>query len=414
MRLLIVSQYFWPETFRVNDLVAELDRRGHSVTVLTGVPNYPDGVVPQAFALAPERFRTFGGAHVVRVPMCARGKGGFRLILNYASFALSGATVGAWKLRGRAFDSVFVFQPSPVTACLPAIVCGRLANAPVILWVLDLWPDTLSAVGAIRSPAVLAAVGVLVRSIYRRCALVLGQSRSFSDNIARYSGDPSRFRYFPSWAEPIFSGDLTAVAPAPEAARFFGSGFNVLFAGNIGDAQDFPTILDAAELLREHAEVRWIIVGDGRAAATLAQEIDRRGLKNSVFLFGRHPIERMPSFFRVADALLVTLRSDPIFAMTIPGKLQAYLAAGVPVIGALDGEGARVIEEADAGAVGPAGDAARLARNVLALAAQTPAARKAMGDRARDYCMREFDRARLVDQLVSLMQECARLRRAVA
>lgn len=406
MRVLVVTQYFWPENFRVNDLVAELTRRGHEVTVLTGVPNYPDGAVLPEFAADRAAFARYGGVAVMRVPMLTRGSGSLRLMLNYLSFALSASIVGPWRLRGVPVDAIFVFQPSPITACLPALVAGAMKRAPVLLWVLDLWPETLSAVGAVRSPRVLALVGTLVRFIYRRCALVLGQSRSFGENIARYAGTADRFRYFPSWAEPLFDGSLEAIEPAPELGPFVGSGFNVLFAGNIGDAQDFPTILDAAAALRDRPDIRWLIVGDGRAAEQVRAAIGERQLSGTVFLLGRFPVERMPAFFRGADALLVTLKRDPVFAMTIPGKLQAYLAAGLPVIGALDGEGARAIEESGAGVVVPAGDGAALAARTRELADASAGTRHQMGDRGRAYCRREFDRATLMAQLESWMREC--------
>jgi colanic acid biosynthesis glycosyl transferase WcaI len=398
MRLLVVSQYFWPENFRINELVETLVARGHDVTVLTARPNYPEGVVYPEYAAAPTKFAHYAGAAVVRVPFAPRGHGAARLVLNYATFVASAATLGAWRLRGRPFDAVFVFQPSPVTSCLPALVIGRLKRAPVILWTLDLWPETLQAVGVLRSPLLLSFVGRLVRFIYRRCALVLGQSRAFASNVERYAGGADRFRYFPQWSEALFSIDPASVAPAPEVQPYAGT-FNVLFAGNIGDAQDFPAILDAAERLRHRPDIRWLVVGDGRAAAWVREEVERRGLGARVILLGRHPAERMPAFFKGASALLVSLKRAPVFALTIPGKVQAYLASGLPVLGMLDGEGARVIEEAQAGLTCAAGDGAALATLVERLAVLPAAERSEMGARGLHYARREFDRERLVGQL---------------
>jgi glycosyltransferase involved in cell wall biosynthesis len=406
VRLLIVSQYFWPENFRVNDLVAELGRRGHVITVLTALPNYPEGIISPEFRREPARFSSYAGAEVVRVPIVARGKGRIRLTLNYLSFVLSGIALGVWRLRSRHFDAIFVFQPSPITSCLPAILIGRLKRAPVLLWVLDLWPDTLSAVGVVRVRWLLALVGRMVAFIYRRCDLVLAQSRAFEANIEKYVDDASRIRYFPGWAEPVFRGSLAAVEPAPEV-RAYQDTFNVLFAGNIGEAQDFPAILDAAEALRHRADIRWLIVGDGRAAEWVSGEIRRRALEDTVRMFGRHPIERMPSFFRAAGALLVTLKSNPVFALTIPGKVQTYLATGLPLIGMLDGEGARVLEQSGAGLVCRAGDGSALADRVLQLAGLPPSQRAAMGARGLEYSHREFDRNRLLTQLEDWMRGLA-------
>ncbi|MEP7381787.1 MAG: glycosyltransferase family 4 protein [Gemmatimonadota bacterium] len=398
MRLLIVSQYFWPENFRVNELVATLVQRGHEVTVLTALPNYPEGSVFPEYAAAPGQFARYEGAEVVRVPFAPRGQGAPRLILNYATFVASASTIGAWRLRGRHFDVVFVFQPSPVTSCLPALVIARLKRAPVILWTLDLWPETLQAIGVVRSPLLLSLVGQMVRFIYRRCVLVLGQSRAFAGNVERYAGASDRFRYFPQWSESLFSVDPSQVVAADEMRAYQGT-FNVLFAGNIGDAQDFPAILDAAERLKHRADVRWLVVGNGRAAPWVRDEIVRRGLTDRVALLGRHAPERMPAFFKGASALLVSLKRAPVFALTIPAKVQAYLASGLPLLGMLDGEGARVIEEAQAGLTCAAGDGAALAGLVERMSALSAIERAAMGGRGLQYARREFDRERLVTQL---------------
>ena len=399
MRLLIVSQYFWPENFRINELVTELVKRGHVVTVLTGYPNYPEGVVLPEFVSNPDKFSRFEGAEVLRVPMRPRGKGGLRLMLNYLSFAVSASVVGPWKLRGRQFDSIFFFEPSPITAVLPAVLLRRIKRTPLLLWVLDLWPETLSAVGVVKSPRVLGWVGRMVSFIYHRCDRILVQSRGFGPSVQKYAGRASdRIRYFPGWTEGLFRGALAEVAPAPELAPYQ-EGFNVLFAGNIGDAQDFPAILDAAERLKDRSDIRWLVVGDGRSAQHVRDEIVRRGLQQSVVMLGRFPLERMPSFFRAADALLVSLKADPIFSLTIPGKVQSYLGVGVPLLGMLDGEGGRVIEESGGGLVSPAGNGAALAANVARLAGMSMDERRAMGRRAREYGQREFDRDTLIDAL---------------
>ena len=406
MRLLVVTQYFWPETFRVNDLVEGLVARGHEVTVLTGRPNYPEGRIFAAYRRDPAAFSRFAGAEVLRVPLRPRGKGSLRLVLNYASFVFWGCLLGPWKLRGRRFDAIFFWETSPITSALPAILLRRLKRAPLAMWVLDLWPETLSAVGVVRSQSVLNMVGWLVAFIYRRCDLILAQSRAFFANIEKWSGDTSRIRYFPGWAEPLFTVDPESVPPAPEMAAL-PRGFTVVFAGNIGEAQDFPAILDAFERLRGRPDIRLVILGDGRAADHVRAEIARRGLGDTVVMLGKHPIERMPSFFRGADALLVSLKPDPIFAMTIPGKVQAYLAAGIPLLGMLDGEGARVIVESGAGLACAAGDGAGLARIVARVADLPESQREAMGLSGRDYGRREFDRDTLIDRLCGWLEEAA-------
>lgn len=405
MRILVVSQYFWPENFRINDLVQEWRQRGHEVTVLTGKPNYPAGSVFPEFLSDPARFDQYHGARVVRVPMLARAQGALRLVLNYASFVAGACLVGPWRLRGTGVDAIFVFEPSPVTVGLPAILMGRIKRAPVVLWVLDLWPETLSAIGVVRSPCMLAWVGRLVSFIYNRCTLVLGQSRGFGTSIAKYCQDAGKIDYFPSWSEDVF-GESNA-PPATEVASMPGI-FSVLFAGNVGEAQDLPAVLDAAEQLRDQPNVRWLIVGDGRKSAWLQTEVKRRSLERQVLLLGRHPVERMPSFYAHADALLVSLKKDPVFSLTIPGKVQSYLMSGIPVLGMLDGEGADIIRAANAGIACGAGDGAGLAAAVQLMAAMPPEERAAMGARGRAFAENEFDRNTLMDRLEQHLAEAVR------
>lgn len=396
MRLLVVTQYFWPENFRVNDLVAELVLRGHEVTVLTGQPNYPAGEFFSEFTAAPEKFNHYAGADVVRVAHTARGKGGIRLMLNYLTFALSAACAGLWKLRGRSFDAVFCFEPSPITVGLPAAALRAVKKAPLAFWVLDLWPDTLHAIGIVKSPALLGMVGRLVSFIYQRCDLILAQSRAFISNIAKYAGPHARVEYFPSWAESVY--DLARVVPAPEIKP--GSpAFTIMFAGNVGDAQDFPAILAAAERLKDNPAIRWIIVGDGRLSGWLAEQVRARGLTHCFILLGRYPVERMASFFKHADALLVSLKNEAIFSMTIPGKLQSYLAAGIPLLAMLNGEGADVVERAHCGLTCGAGDDEALARAALAMAAMTAEERSTMGANGMAASAAQFNRSVLISQL---------------
>lgn len=401
MHILVVSQYFWPENFRVNDLVKEWQERGHQVTVLTGIPNYPLGKVFESYLEQPKSFSNFFGANILRVPMLPRGTGSFRLIANYFSFVVGASLYGPWLLRGIDVDVIFVYEPSPVTVGLPAILFGKIKKAPILFWVLDLWPETLAAIGAVRSPKLLAWVGNLVRFIYNRCTLVLGQSRGFLESIANYCSNKSKIRYFPNWAEDIFL--VENINPAPEVPEF--EGLTILFAGNIGEAQDIPAVIDAAERLKQNSMIRWVIVGDGRKSEWLKSEIHKRGLEACVLLPGRFSVDRMPSFYAHADALLVSLKIDPVFSLTIPGKVQSYLMAGIPLLGMLNGEGAAVIREANAGLTCGAGDSIGLAEAVLAIAAMTAEERKILGSNGRKYAQQKFDRTNLIDQSEALLTE---------
>jgi len=396
VHLLVVTQYFWPENFRINDFVAEMVQRGHQVTVLTGLPNYPDGEIFSEYSNDCAQFSNFQGAEIFRVPMMPRGKGGLRLVLNYLSFAISASLLGPWKLRKLKFDVILAYEPSPITVGLPAVLMRKIKKAPLVFWVLDLWPETLQAIGVVKSNFILRAVGQLVSFIYRRCDLILAQSKSFISQIQTYAGNDSKIVYFPNWAESVFTSQV--IEPATEITSL-ADDFIIMFAGNIGDAQDFPSILSAAENLKAHSQVKWLIVGDGRMAQWVADEIKRRDLQGCVVMLGRHPVERMPSFYMHADALLVSLKDEPIFSMTIPGKLQSYLAAGIPVLAMLNGEGAAVVKNANAGFSCAAGDASALSDAVLKLVNMSSDERDVMGRNGLYVTLREFDRNTLITQL---------------
>lgn len=402
MRILVVTQYFWPENFRINDLVYELVRRGYHVTVLTGLPNYPDGLVFPKFLTDPDKFADFAGADVLRVPMRARGKGKFSLLMNYLTFALSATVVGIWKLRGRTYDAIFAYEPSPITVGLPAVVMRFVKRAPLAFWVQDLWPETLQAVGLIRSQAFITLVGKLVEFIYKRCDLILVQSKSFIPQIRKYVSPDSRVLYFPNWPDTV--SNIEKLKPAKEVTIKPGS-FNIMFAGNIGDAQDFPAILSAAQILKGNPVVRWLIVGDGRMANWVANEVKRRKLQEEVKLLGRFPSERMPSFFQHAHALLVSLKDEPIYSMTIPSKLQTYLATGIPVLAMLNGEGSDIVRESGAGLTCGAGDYEALAATVMQLSKITYEERVAMGRKGFLYNEREFNRETLISRLEGWIEQ---------
>ncbi|MEA1988252.1 MAG: glycosyltransferase family 4 protein, partial [Pseudomonadota bacterium] len=385
-------------------LVDELVNRGHEVTILTGKPNYPSGELFTEFKESPEKFTEYRGCRVVRVPITMRGQGsGRKLVTNYLSYVLSASLIGYWKLRKEEFDVSFVYEPSPVTVCLPAIFFKKMKGVPVVFWVLDLWPETLEAVGVVKSPKILGWVGKLVRFIYNRCDLVLGQSQAFHAGIAKYCDDETKIKYFPSWSEAVFSGNN--ISPVKELVRHEGV-FKILFAGNIGEAQDFPSILNAIEIIKaKKINVKFFIVGDGRAFEWLQSEVVSRGLEKYVYLLGRFPLESMPDFYASADALLVSLKANPVFAMTIPGKVQSYMSAGKPILTMLSGEGFRVVEDAKCGMVSPSGDYQQLAENIQNMATLSQAQLTEFGLNAKTYAQKEFDRDKLISQLENWFKE---------
>jgi glycosyltransferase involved in cell wall biosynthesis len=403
MKVLIVTQYFWPENFRINGLARGLKDKEHEITVLTGIPNYPAGRFFPGYGLFQRRVEDYHGITVIRVPLISRGKGGrLRLLANYLSFAFLSCLMGPLRCGSR-FDMIFVYEPSPVTVGLPAIVMKHRARAPIFFWVQDLWPESLSATGAVTSRQVLDWVGILVRFIYRECDRILVQSRAFFSSIERLGIESDRILYFPNSAEDYF----VPVRPEPDAPERaeMPHGFRVMFAGNIGAAQDFGTILGAAEMLKGRPDIQWVILGDGRMRPWLEDQVRERGLSGTVHLLGSRPPDTMPGYFALADVMLVTLRRDPIFALTIPSKLQAYLACGRPVVAALEGEGARIVEEAGAGFSPPPENPEALAEAVLAMYRMSGKERDDMGIRARRYFESHFEPGMLLDRLDAWMRE---------
>ena len=399
MRVLIVTHYFYPENFRINDLALGLRERGHEVTVYSPIPSYPEGRFYPRYGLFQGRRDDFHGMRVLRFPLIPRGDGSrVRLFIEYASAALMSSLLAPAYCRDK-YDVTFVFEASPVSIGLPAVVLKRLRSIPIVFWILDLWPDTLEAVGGISSPLILRPVERFVRFLYDRCDRILISSNGFRTEVER-AGYRGPIDYFPNWVEPEYLEAPRLRDPLPELPE----GFRVMFAGNIGESQDFETILTAAERLRGK-DIHWIVLGDGRAAPWVRQEIARRQLASHVHLLGRFPAQMMAPFFQKADVLLATLRRAPAFALTAPGKLQSYFASGRPIIASMDGEGAQMVEDAGAGLTAPASSPAKLADCVDTLYRMPAEERRKLGASGRAYCEEHFERGRLLSRLEVLLQE---------
>jgi len=406
MRVLVLSQYFWPESFVINDIVRCLQEQGHDIVVATGKPNYPDGTVfPGYRAAGLQREQYLEGIEVVRVPIWPRGRGGaLNLSLNYLSFVVSGLCGFPWLLRGRAFDAILVFSPSPITQVIPAILLKWLKRARLAVWVQDLWPESLAATGFVRQPALLHMVGWMVRGIYRACDLLLVQSRAFVEPVSRY-GDPARIRYLPN-ALDVRETQPPVTLPS-ELQHRLDQQFCVVFAGNLGTAQALDTLLRAAEQLRDQPDVSLVLVGSGSRLSWLEERKQALGLDNLV-LPGRFPPHFMPAIFERAAALVVSLNGAAVFAQTVPSKVQAYLAAGRPILASLNGEGARVVGEAGAGLVSAAEDVQALVDNIRRLHSMNPSERQAMGDAGKRYFMAHFEMTRQVRRLADWLCDADR------
>jgi glycosyltransferase involved in cell wall biosynthesis len=403
MRVLVITQYFWPETFRINEVVESLQQAGCSVSVLTGQPNYPDGkAFPGYRACATGREEHPAGYLIYRVPVVLRGSGtARRLAMNYLSFVISASIQGRRLLRGQRFDVIFVYGISPILQAIAGISLRRSMRSVLVTWVQDLWPQSLEVTGFVTNRRLLSLVEAIVRWIYRRSDLLLVQSQAFIPVVQPMAGG-TLVKYHPN------PGELPSsqTAPGNDSIVKFEPGFNVVFAGNLGTVQALDTVLEAAELLLDHPHIRIVLVGSGSRGEHLIKEAASRGLRNVQFA-GRMPPQAMPSILAQASALLVSLVRSPIMSQTIPSKIQAYLAAGRPIIACLDGEGARVIEEAGAGIACAAEDAQGLARTILRIHSMPDFELQRMGEAGRSYYRQHFDPGELARRLMQHFQEAA-------
>jgi glycosyltransferase involved in cell wall biosynthesis len=397
MRVLIVSQYFAPDNFPINSIVKSLVESGVDIDVLTGKPNYPEGRIYPGYRTLGCESETWNGARIYRVPLLPRGsRGALRLALNYLSFILFASILGPWLLRGTRYDAVFVYAPSPILQVIPAIVLANIKRCKVAVWIQDLWPESLSATGYIANARLLALMRAVVRAIYARTDLLLVQSRGFQPSVAALAnGRP--ITYMPNAVEDMYFAEGPDLQLPP--IEGLDAGFVVLFAGNIGAAQGVDVIVGAAELLLPYPDVHFIVAGNGSKLEWLRAASHARRLTN-LHLPGRLPSAIMPTLMSKASALLVTLTADEIFSVTVPSKVQAYLASGRPIIASLNGEGARLIEEAQAGLAVPAQDAKGLADAVLRLYYMSEEERSRMGANGRRYCRENFRQEKVVGQLI--------------
>lgn len=395
MKILVVTPVFWPEAFRINDLVQAWVEQGHEVEVLTGRPNYPHASqFPDHSWHGPLTEKALG-ARILRVPVFPRGQArAYELGLHYMSFVI----LGSLRLllhRSADWDRIFVFQTSPVTVAIPALLARMCSGAPVVLWVQDLWPEAVTSSGLVGNRVFGSILAWLSTALYRASDRLVTQSQAFLESLSARGVPAKRLAFVPNWAEDFY------LSADPEAGdgQVEGRPFTVLFAGNLGRGQGADTMLQAMQCLRFHPMVRWRLVGEGALKPWLQAQVEDLGLSSRVEFLPACPPEAMPPLFAAADALLVCLRKDPVYTMTVPGKLQSYLASGRPVLGCIDGEGARIIWESGAGLVAPAEDAEALAAQVLALMELEPEARSAMGARGRTWFLEHYLRGVCIAQL---------------
>ena len=395
-KILVICQYYKPEPFRISDICEEMVRKGHEVQVITGYPNYPEGILYEGYGKGKHIDEIINGVKVHRCFTIPRENGTVKRMMNYYSFVvssvkyvLSGKCIAS---DGKPFDVVFCNQLSPVMMADAAIAYKKKYDVPIIMYCLDLWPESLIAGGVTRKSIVYKYFYHVSNNIYRQMDKILITSRMFSEYLQReFKIKKEKIEYLPQYAEDVFQRILTK-----EENEIF----DFMFAGNIGEVQSVETILNAAEMLKD-ASVKFHIVGGGTDLQRL-QDIKKIKQLDNVIFYGRQPLEEMPMFYKKADAMLITLAADPVLSMTLPGKVQSYMAVGKPIIGAVDGETRTVIEEAECGFVGNADDVEQLVSNINLFISDIN--RFTLGHNDRKYYEKHFKKEFIMNKLEQEIQ----------
>ena len=399
-RVLLVTQYFQPENFKCNDIAFELQRRGYEVTVLTAIPNYPQGRFFDGYGLFKRRTENVDGVKVIRGFVVPRGKGGkIGLSLNYLSYLVSSCIIALYLSLRYRYDAVFVHQVSPVTIGVAATLVKKIQRIPMYFWVLDLWPESLTAAIGLRNKYILGFFSKMVQWFYRNSDKILISSRGFEKSICEKGDFSSKIVYFPNWVDSALTS--TSDVATPDVPK----GFVAMFTGNIGASQDFDTILDAAERLKEHRDIHIVIVGNGRDRERVESEIAKRELGATVHCVGSYPLEAMPATFAKADVLFAALKDEMIFALTVPAKIQAYMSAGKPILTMINGEAKDLIRNVGCGIAVAAGDAAGFAEALLSLSQMSQIERDEMGEKGKAFAKRYFDFELQMNLLEDILNE---------
>lgn len=394
--ILVISQVFYPEQFRINDMCCEWIKRGYRVTVLTGIPNYPQGKFYEGYGLRKKRREQWNGIEIIRIPVIPRGNHRIGLVMNYLSFPVSGFF---WKLKTKIkADYVFMFETSPMTQCVIGVWYAKKYKTPLYLYAQDLWPENVEVVTGIHSPWIIEPIQKMVDYIYKNCTEIFVTSPSFVRAVCERTVPVSeeKVHYWPQYAEEFYvpmKRELVEEIPDGEA-------FKVMFTGNVGYAQGLDILPRTAQILKnEGKKVLFCIVGEGRYLEEFKAQIQKSGVEEMFCMISRQPAVKIPKLLAASDAAFLSFMETKLFEMTIPAKLQSYMACGIPVIAAASGESKRVIEEAGCGICSPSGDAQALAESVKGMMERSQEELALMGTRARAYFEAHFEKQKLMDEI---------------
>ena len=403
--ILVISQYFYPEEFRINDICREWVKRGHQVTVVTGIPNYPQGRFLKGYGWFRRRKECYEGVRIIRLPIIPRGKNPLMLVFNYFSFVISGFF---WKsFTGVRADQVFIFEVSPMTQALVGVWYAKRRKIPCCIYVQDLWPENVEAAAGVRNRRILGCIDKMADYIYRNCDMILATSQKFVQRIEERkaafteSGD-SKVKFWPQYAEEFYQpAEKKPLADLPEDGIF-----KIVFTGNVGYAQGLDILPDTAVKLQEKGiRCRFVLIGDGRYREELEKSFAAKGVSEMFCLLGRKAREEIPFYLAACNVAFISFADNPLFSMTIPAKLQSYMACGMPILAVADGETKRIVEEAGCGWVVPMGDAALLSETIQSIMKDYESVRSDMGQNALAYYRTNFDKMQLLDQMEKYWSE---------
>lgn len=399
MRILLVTQYFYPEVFKSNDLAFELVRRGHQVDALVGIPNYPDGKYFKGYGLLTKRHEVVNGVNVYRCFQTPRGKGGWRLPINYFTYVMSGCLwvlfFFAWKKK---YDCIIGHEPSPIFQAYPALLLRKLRRTPFYYWIMDLWPDAMKSGGGVKNERILNFVDKLVKGIYRKTDKILITSKRFEAPIAAKGDFKEKIIYFPNWSDDVLS------MPQEYDIPKLPDGFRIMIAGNLGKSQNLEAVTEVMLGLKDIPEVKWIFVGGGSRKEWLEQFIKDHELSERAVCVGQYPFKAMPAFLSQADAMMVTLKAGfPHLEAVVPARLQTYMSAARPVLAMIGCGGADIIEESKCGYAVPAGDSATLIRIIKEKVLTNREDFDKMGTNGRAYYERNFRMDMCIDNLEKII-----------
>lgn len=396
---LLITNHFYPETFRCNDIAFELQKRGYDVTVLTGIPDYPQGKYHKGYSLFKKRYEILNGVKVIRVPHIPRGKGkAMRMIIHYASSIFFFFFYALYQALFHKYDSIFIHNTSPAFICLPAVLIKKIRKTPIDHWILDMWPESLAA-GGIHNNKAYAVIEKMMGMIYRNSDIIHISSMGFESLLVEKGVPKEKIEYLPNFCEDTSAN--IELKPIPELPN----GFIVMFAGNIGEAQNMENVLRSALLLKDHTDIHFVLVGGGRKKNWIENFIKENELCNTVHLMGRWPIDTMSAFFAKADVMLVSLKDEIAFNLVLPAKVQAYMVNKKPILGMLNGEGQKIIKEADCGWCINSDDIEGMAETIKKISLMSKEEREAKGMNGYKFYRENFELNHCIDKIDLSLQK---------